>query len=149
MNKYIINIKKILPTEQQSIKAIKPVMDDVRARMDKERTIRELPPLTDEQFYNIIISLSEALTNAIIHGNKSNPDKKVSLRIYSTYKTFVIIVKDEGDGFNPYSLSDPRRPENLMKESGRGIFLIRELSNKVEFKFTKTGTEIKIYFKIK
>jgi serine/threonine-protein kinase RsbW len=87
-----------------------------------------------EQFYgNVLISVHEAVSNAIQHGNKRNPDKKVKITSSIEGNCLIISVEDEGNGFDYSSLPDPTEEENLEKPYGRGIFLIANLTNKYEF----------------
>ena len=104
--------------------------------------ISEKASLTEEKSDNLAIALTELVNNAILHGNKSQPDKKVFINV-SYHENYVrISVKDEGNGFDPSKLADPRDPENLWKDSGRGIFLVRNLVDNVEFNSSPTGMEI-------
>lgn len=78
--------------------------------------------------------LSEAVTNAIVHGNEENPDKSVHVRVVIKDDSISADVKDEGAGFKPEEKKDPLKEENLLDTSGRGIFLIREFSDHLEFR---------------
>ena len=85
------------------------------------------------------IVTTELVNNAIHHGNKNDPSKIVSFTVDD--KHLELRIKDQGNGFNPKSLKDPLAPENLMNESGRGIFLIRALMDSLDFEFSDSGTE--------
>jgi serine/threonine-protein kinase RsbW len=98
--------------------------------------------LTEEKSDNLAIAITELVNNAILHGNKSQPDKKVFIKVSYHKKYVKISVKDEGNGFDHAKLADPRDPENLWKDSGRGIFLVRNLVDKVEFNSSPAGMEI-------
>ena len=87
------------------------------------------------------IVATELVNNAIHHGNKNNPNKMVHIQFFVNSDRIELRIKDEGDGFDPDALKDPLAPENLMSESGRGIFLIRNLMDRLDFKFTAEGTE--------
>ena len=89
--------------------------------------------LTEEMEANVLVSLTEAVNNAIVHGNKKNPSKKVAIKMAKNDTALIFVVKDEGEGFDPSVLVDPTAPENIDKPSGRGIFLMRNLADKVEF----------------
>ncbi len=91
---------------------------------------------------SLAIAITEVVANAINHGNKRAKDKNVHVKFITTQKSFIIHVKDEGEGFNPDELADPLKPENLLKESGRGIFIVKTLIDDVQYKFRKTGTEV-------
>ena len=90
-------------------------------------------PLEDSKV-NLPLVMDEALSNAIIHGNRGREDRKVRVRIYVSVHRFFVQVEDEGDGFSPDEAKDPKSEENLHKPSGRGIYLMRELMDKVSFK---------------
>ena len=83
---------------------------------------------------NLPLVMDEALSNAIVHGNKGREDRKVHVRIYVSSHRFFVQVEDEGEGFRPDETPDPKRSDNLIKPSGRGIFLMRELMDRVTFK---------------
>ncbi len=83
--------------------------------------------LSKDQSNNIAIAITEVVGNAIVHGNQKDPKKKVSIRFRVTKKQITIEVKDEGKGFNPDKVSNPLKPENIMKDSGRGIFILKFL----------------------
>jgi serine/threonine-protein kinase RsbW len=83
---------------------------------------------------NIPLACDEAITNAIIHGNRSNPDKKVNIQVYVSPNRFRMRVRDEGDGFDLASVDDPTRGEALLRPSGRGVYLMRNIMDSVEYK---------------
>jgi serine/threonine-protein kinase RsbW len=83
---------------------------------------------------NIPLACDEAITNAIIHGNRSDPEKKVSIQIYVSSNRFRMRVRDEGDGFDVARLPDPTQGEALLRSSGRGVYLMRSTMNSVVFK---------------
>jgi len=85
---------------------------------------------------DVAIAVTEAVNNAIIHGNKSDKDKKVYIDFVANDEEVVITVRDEGCGFDPRTLIDPTTQENIMKESGRGIFVLKSLMDTVNFSFT-------------
>ena len=89
---------------------------------------------------DIAISVSELVNNAIYHGNKNVTDKTVRVKVSRTKKGVQVAVTDEGGGFNPEEVANPIAEENLMKEVGRGIFIIRSLMDDVDIKPTDRGT---------
>lgn len=90
----------------------------------------------------LAIAITEVTANAIYHGNKSDKKKKVFVQ-FTTHDDYLkIVIRDEGKGFNPQKIADPLKPENLLKDSGRGIYIIRALMDKVTFRFNKGGTEV-------
>lgn len=83
---------------------------------------------------NIPLACDEAITNAIVHGNASDPARKVNIQIYVSPNRFRIRVRDEGQGFRLEDVSDPTRGEALLRASGRGVYLMRSIMDVVEFK---------------
>lgn len=102
--------------------------------------------ISEELYGNILIATVEAVANAIQHGNRLDPSKFVFLDADIVDNKLYIYVKDEGLGFDPSVLPDPTKPENIMKFSGRGIYLIRSLSDELEFQ--EGGTQLKITFNL-
>ena len=93
-----------------------------------------------EKFINFQIASSEAIVNAIVHGNKQNPDKKVYVDIDTSNEKITLIIKDEGEGFEVEKLPDPTDESNLFKESGRGIYIIRSLVDEFKIESNSSGT---------
>ncbi len=93
---------------------------------------------------DIAISVSELVNNAILHGNRSAPDKNVTVQITRENSAVRISVADQGDGFNPAIIENPIEDDNLMKEVGRGIFIVRALMDSVDISATAHGTTIVI-----
>jgi len=87
----------------------------------------------EKDMFNVQLAFEEAMTNAIMHGNRSDPKKKVFLECGVGETEVRISIRDEGNGFNPDTLPDPRHPDNILTPSGRGILLIRHIMSKVEF----------------
>ncbi len=98
--------------------------------------------LNDIQFNKLLVAATEAVNNGIIHGNKRDPHKKVILSCEINNSSLVIRVEDEGPGVNPASLPDPLSEENLMRENGRGVFLMRSLMDVVEFEKIPDGSAV-------
>ncbi len=97
---------------------------------------------TDDEQSNIAMAVREATVNAVLHGNAYDPEKKVFVVYESTGEALIITITDQGKGLDPGKVPDPLSPENLMKGSGRGIFLIRAFMDEVRFRNTEPGTEI-------
>ena len=90
----------------------------------------------------ISMAVREAMINAVMLGNGYSPDKRVKLSFDQSAGNLVITIKDEGAGMDPDEIPDPLAPENLMKQSGRGIFLMRAFMDDVKFRKLEPGTEI-------
>lgn len=97
--------------------------------------------LNESESDDLGIVTTELVNNAIHHGNHDDPSKKVQISFVVNQSKIEIRIKDQGNGFDPAKLKDPLAPENLMSESGRGIFLIRNLMDSIDFIFTSEGTE--------
>ncbi|HLJ86287.1 MAG TPA: ATP-binding protein [Candidatus Angelobacter sp.] len=95
----------------------------------------------DDQ-HHIAMAVREAAVNAVLHGNAYDPKKKFIVAYEITPESLVITITDQGKGLDPQSVPDPLAPENLMKQSGRGIFLIRSFMDEVKFRNLEPGTEI-------
>lgn len=97
-----------------------------------------------DAFGNVLIAVSEAVNNAIQHGNKEKQSARVYLQVGTSSDRFYIQVKDEGPGFSHQDLPDPTAPENLLKDSGRGVYLMKNLADEVEF--LQAGNTVNLYF---
>ena len=91
---------------------------------------------------NIAMVTREAAANAVIHGNRYDTGKQVSAYFEITPEVLTIRIADQGDGMDPSSIPDPLAPENLMRSSGRGVFLMRAFMDEVHFRQLSPGTEI-------
>jgi len=103
-------------------------------------------PIKDDVNGRLMMALHEAITNAIIHGNKLDPKKTVEINAISEDGILNIKVADQGKGFNPDALPDPLDESNLLKSGGRGVFLIRQFADTVTF--NESGTEITISYNL-
>lgn len=96
----------------------------------------------EDDVQRISMAVREGVVNAVLHGNQYDPNKKVRISFETSNNALVIRIADEGPGLDPGSIPDPLAPENLLKTSGRGIFLIRAFMDEVQFKSLNPGTEI-------
>jgi len=102
---------------------------------------------SDELYANVLTCLSEAVVNAIIHGNRENLDKKVYINLEVIEdKRLIFTISDEGDGFDFNNLPDPTAPENIENLTGRGVFIIKKLADQCIF--NSKGNELELHFKI-
>lgn len=95
-----------------------------------------------EEQDSLAIAVTEMANNAVIHGNQRDPGKKVFITIEVLNAEVRMTIRDEGKGFNPNTLSNPLDPENLLRESGRGVFIVRSLMDEVSYDFSKGGTQV-------
>lgn len=102
--------------------------------------------ISESVYGNLIVALTEATLNAIKHGNKNDPAKTVSVSYTMNTDEIVFTVEDQGQGFDFNNLPDPTSPENLEKENGRGIFIINNLSDKLEY--DNNGSKLTISFSL-
>jgi serine/threonine-protein kinase RsbW len=126
----------VLPSNISSLSKLEAFIDE----LCEQYTIDE------DNYGNILIALTEAVNNAITHGNKLRPDKMVLLSFGGNSKQIEFTITDEGNGFDYNNIPDPTHPENLEKVSGRGVFLMRSLADNIVFE--NNGNIIKLTFSI-
>jgi serine/threonine-protein kinase RsbW len=90
----------------------------------------------------VSMAVREAMINAVLHGNEYDKNKRVNLTLEQKGQELIVTITDEGPGFVPEEVPDPLAPENLLKGSGRGIFLMRAFMDEVRFRKMNPGTEI-------
>jgi len=109
------------------------------------RKVRHSVHLDEIQFHKLMVSLTEAVNNAIIHGNKLDAAKKVVVRCEILPGWLLVVVTDEGAGFKPKTVKNPLHKKNLLRTSGRGVFLMRTLMDRVEFDVHPTGSKVRLW----
>jgi serine/threonine-protein kinase RsbW len=117
-------------------------LDSVNVAEQRAEEFATKAGFDEESCHRIAMSVREAAVNAVLHGNAYDPKKKVSVSYETNGDKLVIRIADQGKGLNPESVPDPLAPENLLKQSGRGIFLIRAFMDEVRFRDLSPGTEI-------
>jgi serine/threonine-protein kinase RsbW len=125
-----------IPSKPESLLLVERMVEDVC----------DVLGVKEEVYGNILLSVTEAVNNAIQHGNKYDLSKVVEISFYKTDQDLTFIIKDEGNGFDFNHLKDPTDPENLESPHGRGVFLMKNLADSVTFE--NEGREVKIGFKI-
>lgn len=98
--------------------------------------------LDEDQRFHIGMAVREAAINAVLHGNEYDPTRQIEVAMENTGKDLVIVIADQGHGFNPENVPDPLAAENILRGTGRGIFLIRSLMDEVHFRQLHPGTEL-------
>jgi len=98
--------------------------------------------LDEDERFRLTMAVREAAVNAVLHGNDYDPNKKITASFENDGKSLIISVADEGKGLDPDTLPDPLAPENLLRGTGRGIFLIRSFMDEVHFRQLHPGTEL-------
>lgn len=126
----------LFSSERSNISKVEQLVDEVSESLE----------LSPEVYGNMMVCAVEAVRNAIIHGNRLDPHKEIFVKIENSDDKLTFLFRDEGKGFDFANIPDPTAPENLEKPFGRGIFLIKNLSDGMEFH--NMGTEIEITFNI-
>jgi serine/threonine-protein kinase RsbW len=139
MNNQIVDlmetIKIQIPAISENIRMIESFIDNSKEKFH----------LDEDLYGNIMIAVTEAVNNAIKHGNKSNSEKNVTISLTLTDSQIKFKVEDQGPGFDYHNLPDPTAPENLEKPSGRGIFLMKHLADEVAFLDEGRAVELSFY----
>lgn len=131
-------MKKIsieIPSLSENIRIIESFIDNAKEKYH----------LDDDIYGNIMIAVTEAVNNAIKHGNNNNSSKNVSLSLSLAEGLIKFRIEDEGSGFEYENLPDPTSPENLEKPGGRGIFLMKHLADEVSFAERGKVVELSFY----
>ncbi len=112
---------------------------EVEAAADK---LAEEAGLDEDERFRVTMAVREAAVNAVLHGNEYDPAKQIAVSLENTGAALVFTIADQGRGLDPDSLPDPLAPENLLRGTGRGIFLIRSFMDEVHFRQMHPGTEL-------
>lgn len=128
-------IKIVIPSITENIRIIESFIDNAKEKFN----------LDDDIYGNIMIAVTESVNNAIMHGNKNDRTKNVTLSLSLNNNVINFKIKDEGIGFDFRNLPDPTSPENLDKPSGRGVFLMKHLSDEVNFRNNGSLVELSFY----
>ena len=137
------------------ISTVEPVADKISLASESKsllileewiNKLCDLYQISVEQYGNVLIAITEAVNNAIIHGNKNVANKKTDIEYNIENQTITFTVFDEGNGFDFNDLPDPTSPENLEKPQGRGIFLMNHLADEVNF--IDNGNVVQLKFTI-
>lgn len=117
------SIKISIPSLVENIRIIESFIDNAREKFK----------INDDIYGNIMISVTECVSNAIIHGNKQDKKKVVKIELRFLEDQLRFIIEDQGEGFDFQSLKDPTAPDHLKKPGGRGVFIMKHLSDEVQF----------------
>ncbi len=126
----------LIPSDRKNIHLVEDFFREVNATLH----------LSDEKLHALLVAVTEAVNNGIIHGNKNNRSKNVVLSCLIKGKTLSVKVKDEGEGFNPGDVSNPLHENNLLRTGGRGVFLMKAFVHSV--KYNKKGNEVTLVMKL-
>ena len=100
----------------------------------------------EEKFYALMLVVTEAVNNGIVHGNKRDASKHVTVTCTAENGLLTIRIQDEGEGFDPSMLRDPLQPNNILLDNGRGVFLMRQMMDSVSY--NEKGTEVTMTMQI-
>lgn len=117
-----------MPSDTHSLTQVEPFFAQVARHL-----------LDESKYYNAVIALTEAVNNAIVHGNRKDLAKEVRITLSANDTELVVTVQDQGHGFDISALPDPLHPDNLLRDGGRGVFLIQQLVDKADFEQTSEG----------
>lgn len=127
----------VITSHSENVYQVEQFIEEVRSLLD----------FKDDVYGNVMIAITEAVNNSIVHGNKHDSTKRVFIRCETKNRyRLCVYVEDEGDGFDPDGLGDPTAPENLVNPGGRGVFLMRNLSD--EINFLDEGRRVEMIFNI-
>ena len=125
-----------IPSIKENVSMVESFIENMGEKIEIEEAV----------YGNVLVSVTEAVNNAIVHGNKEDKDKKVKLELKKNKKSVRFVVEDEGFGFDHKNIPDPTNPTNIDKIKGRGVFLIKSLSDKAKFK--DGGRTVDMLFKL-
>jgi len=125
-----------LPSKEESITKLEDLIE----------SLSDTYNISEDTFANMMTCLNEALINAIKHGNKMDPDKKVIINADVDNRRVIWTVTDEGTGFDYVHLADPTAPENVENLTGRGVFIMKHLADQCIF--NTSGNEVELHFNI-
>lgn len=133
-----MNIRKelVLKSEYEEVEKVEHLLNELQEEIG----------FNDEFYAKLMLTVSEAATNGIVHGNQLDASKKVVLTASYDGKKLTFTSKDEGPGFEPDEVPNPLAEENLLKPSGRGVFLMKEYADEVEY--LENGTTLVLGFKL-
>lgn len=129
-----MNKKLVIQSKIENVSLVENLIDEVAIDLS----------IISDLYGNVLISTIEAVTNAIVHGNNNDPQKNVTIEVIKEDKKLTIIVEDEGNGFDLNKVPDPTKPDYIEKPDGRGIFLMKNLTDDMEFE--KNGAIVKLIF---
>ncbi|MEM8582897.1 MAG: ATP-binding protein [Bacteroidota bacterium] len=127
-------LKTELYSDPNNIAQVEKLVEDISSKYHLDQDTRD----------NLLISLTEAVNNAIIHGNNSEPSKKVSIQLRCTKARLAVKVQDQGQGFDFKQLPDPTAPENICSCGGRGVYLMNQLCD--EMSYSNGGSTVEMRF---
>jgi len=129
----------VIPSNPDELTRVDQTADKIAAELGFSKQLRD----------DIAIAVTEAVNNAIVHGNKADIRKKVHITFLIEPGKLTVKIRDQGKGFDPSLLPDPTAPENLLLERGRGLFIIRHLMDELHINLTPEGMELILIKKLR
>lgn len=123
---------------------IRSSVNELKKVAEFTENIGEQLGLSEDVIEDISIAVTEAVNNAIKHGNKNNESKAIEISYKNEKEKIIVYVKDNGGGFEIDKISDPRANENILKDSGRGILIMKSLMDEVVVTSDNQGTEVQL-----
>jgi len=136
MNNWTFISENYFNSDRNTISLVEPILLNLKSEF----------LIPDEKFYNIMIAITEAVNNAVNHGNKLNPEKIVEFIVRANAELLFVKVSDQGEGFDPNNIADCTDPVNLLKSSGRGVYIIKELMDEVDIESSPKGTVMQMTY---
>ena len=133
----LLHRQLVLDSDPDIIHTVEAIIDDIKSELE----------FKEDVYGNVMVAVTEAVNNAVVHGNKGDVKKKVhiDLEMKNQYR-LIVKVRDEGSGFDPSTLPDPTAPENIVNIGGRGVFLMKHLSDNLSL--SEDGKEVMMIFNI-
>jgi serine/threonine-protein kinase RsbW len=141
---YSVLAPSMAMTEQRVSYTLDSSLETIDSAEEKATIIATELGFPDDEVMQISMAVREGAVNAVLHGNAYAPDKKVTLAFERAGGDLIITIRDQGKGLDLNKIPNPLAPENLLKTSGRGIFLMRSFMDVVEIRPSQTGTELKL-----
>jgi serine/threonine-protein kinase RsbW len=130
-------------TPEKVERLLESTLDSVDSAEELAVQMAERSGVEEDDLMKVGMAVRESMVNAVVHGNRYNADKRVRVSMTAETDRFIIQIADEGEGFDFESIPDPLAPENLMKTSGRGIFLMRSFMDDFQMRHLDSGgTEV-------
>jgi serine/threonine-protein kinase RsbW len=128
--------------------SLSSTMESVREVEAVAEKLAEEAGLDEDERFHVTMAVREAAVNAVLHGNDYDPAKQITVSAENTGTALVFTIADQGKGLDPDTIPDPLAPENLLRGTGRGIFLIRSFMDEVHFRQLNPGTELTLVKKL-
>ncbi|MGE5401068.1 MAG: ATP-binding protein [Ignavibacteriales bacterium] len=127
-----------IPSDPNKLPLVEEFLEDITAGITIQKN----------KLNNLLLAVNEAISNAMLHGNNYDISKKVRISVLINDDFLRVYIKDEGRGFNPNSVPDPTSPENIFRDSGRGLYIMKSCMDEVNYSFQSDGTELMLAMRL-